>query len=223
MLEIDPRWPGVVFNTTCLIGPEGILYKYRKVNTWIPYEVHASPHDLAGLRRAALSRRRHAHRAHRLRDLLRLALSGSHPPARRERRGGAGARVRLHGSVGRDRADELVDDREPLPRAREHRVRRRRQSGREPAALSALLVAGRQPGRRLRRPHARRSVPGTRRADRRRADRHHRAAPRAGDAAADITCSRTCAPRHTPSMRPTGIRPTFPARPAPFRTTVTTD
>src|SRR5919197_6160551 len=24
MLEVDERWPGVVFNTTCLIGPEGI-------------------------------------------------------------------------------------------------------------------------------------------------------------------------------------------------------
>ena len=46
MLEEDPKWPGVVFNTTCLIGPGGILYKYRKVNTWIPYEVHTSPHDL---------------------------------------------------------------------------------------------------------------------------------------------------------------------------------
>ena len=29
-------------------GPAGVLYKYRKVNTWIPYEVHASPHDLEG-------------------------------------------------------------------------------------------------------------------------------------------------------------------------------
>ncbi len=48
MLETDERWPGVVFNTTCLIGPEGILTKYRKVNPWIPYEVHASPHDLEG-------------------------------------------------------------------------------------------------------------------------------------------------------------------------------
>ena len=48
MLEADPEWPGVVFNTTCLIGPQGILYRYRKVNPWIPYEVHASPHDLAG-------------------------------------------------------------------------------------------------------------------------------------------------------------------------------
>jgi predicted amidohydrolase len=48
MLEEDPRWPGVVFNATCLIGPEGILYKYRKVNPWLPFEVHASPHDLPG-------------------------------------------------------------------------------------------------------------------------------------------------------------------------------
>jgi len=48
MLEVDTRWPGAVFNTTCLIGPAGILYKYRKVNTWIPYEVHSSPHDIEG-------------------------------------------------------------------------------------------------------------------------------------------------------------------------------
>jgi predicted amidohydrolase len=47
-LERDARWPGVVFNTTCLVGPEGILAKYRKVNPWIPWEVHASPHDLPG-------------------------------------------------------------------------------------------------------------------------------------------------------------------------------
>ncbi|MBI3493479.1 MAG: nitrilase [Acidobacteria bacterium] len=48
MLEEDSRWPGVVFNTTCFIGPGGILSKYRKVNTWIPYEVQSSPHDLPG-------------------------------------------------------------------------------------------------------------------------------------------------------------------------------
>ncbi len=47
-LEEDARWPNTVFNTTCLIGPEGIVTKYRKVNTWIPWEVHASPHDLEG-------------------------------------------------------------------------------------------------------------------------------------------------------------------------------
>jgi len=47
-LEIDSRWPGHVFNTTCLIGPNGIISKYRKVHTWTPWEVHTSPHDLAG-------------------------------------------------------------------------------------------------------------------------------------------------------------------------------
>src|SRR5262249_15044677 len=47
-LESDARYPGAVFNTTCLIGPEGLLARYRKVNPWIPWEVHASPHDLPG-------------------------------------------------------------------------------------------------------------------------------------------------------------------------------
>jgi predicted amidohydrolase len=47
-LEHDPRYPGHVFNTTCLIGPDGLLTRYRKVNPWIPWEVHASPHDVPG-------------------------------------------------------------------------------------------------------------------------------------------------------------------------------
>lgn len=47
-LEKDPLWPGHVFNATCLVGPEGVLTKYRKVNPWIPWEVHTSPHDLPG-------------------------------------------------------------------------------------------------------------------------------------------------------------------------------
>lgn len=46
MLEIDPAYPGALFNTSCLVGPKGIIYKYRKVNPWIPYEVHTSPHDI---------------------------------------------------------------------------------------------------------------------------------------------------------------------------------
>ncbi len=46
-LERDDRFPGAVFNTTCLIGPGGLLARYRKVNTWIPWEVHTSPHDIA--------------------------------------------------------------------------------------------------------------------------------------------------------------------------------
>lgn len=50
-LEVDDRWPGHVFNTTCLVSPDtdrggGILYKYRKTHPWIPWEVHTSPHDL---------------------------------------------------------------------------------------------------------------------------------------------------------------------------------
>jgi len=35
-----------VFNTTCLVGPGGVLSKYRKVDPWIPWELSASPHDL---------------------------------------------------------------------------------------------------------------------------------------------------------------------------------
>ena len=45
-LEVDPDYPGAVFNTTVLIGPDGVLSKYRKVNPWIPWEVHTSPHDI---------------------------------------------------------------------------------------------------------------------------------------------------------------------------------
>jgi predicted amidohydrolase len=47
-IESDAQWPGVLFNTTCLIGPDGLLSKYRKVNPWLPWEVHASPHDIPG-------------------------------------------------------------------------------------------------------------------------------------------------------------------------------
>jgi formamidase len=46
-IERDDRFPGAVFNATCLVGPDGILSRYRKVNPWIPWEVHASPHDIA--------------------------------------------------------------------------------------------------------------------------------------------------------------------------------
>jgi formamidase len=46
MLEIDAKYPNAVFNTTCLVGPSGILSKYRKVYPWIPWEVHTSPHDI---------------------------------------------------------------------------------------------------------------------------------------------------------------------------------
>lgn len=49
-LEADPDHPDAVFNTTVLIGPEGILARYRKVNPWLPWELHASPHDIADYR-----------------------------------------------------------------------------------------------------------------------------------------------------------------------------
>jgi predicted amidohydrolase len=47
-LEVDAKYSGCVFNTTCLIGPDGLLSKYRKVHPWLPWEVHASPHDIPG-------------------------------------------------------------------------------------------------------------------------------------------------------------------------------
>ena len=65
------------------------------------------------------------------------------------------------------------------PRAREHRLRRGGESGREPAPLSAVFVAGRIAGRRLRRPAACGGITGTRGTDRRRAGRRLRAPPRA--------------------------------------------
>lgn len=46
-LEAHPDFPDAVFNTTVLVGPDGVLYRYRKLNPWIPWEVHASPHDFA--------------------------------------------------------------------------------------------------------------------------------------------------------------------------------
>ena len=39
--------PDILFNTTLLIGPTGVLSTYRKLNPWIPWELHASPHDVA--------------------------------------------------------------------------------------------------------------------------------------------------------------------------------
>ncbi len=49
-LERHPDYPGHVFNTTVLIGPDGIELTYRKVNPWIPWEVHTSPADLPDYR-----------------------------------------------------------------------------------------------------------------------------------------------------------------------------
>ena len=47
-LESDARWKDAVFNCVLLLGPDGQRMRYRKVHPWIPWEVSASPHDLAG-------------------------------------------------------------------------------------------------------------------------------------------------------------------------------
>lgn len=46
-LEHSTQYPDAVFNTTVLVGPRGIELMYRKVNPWIPWEVHTSPHDIS--------------------------------------------------------------------------------------------------------------------------------------------------------------------------------
>jgi formamidase len=46
-LETDERWPGCVFNTSLLVGPGGVLARYRKVNPLLPLEPCASPHDIS--------------------------------------------------------------------------------------------------------------------------------------------------------------------------------
>ena len=151
MLEADPRWPGVVFNTTCLIGPDGILYKYRKVNPWIPFEVHASPHDLPGYDEPLFP----------VADTpigrigCAICYDWLFPEAIRQlAANGAEVLIRVSAYMDPWGATEpmnwwtLVNR---CPRAREHGLRRRRQPGREPAPLPAVFLAGRQPGRRLRR------------------------------------------------------------------------
>jgi len=47
-LEAAADRDDVVYNTTLLCGPGGVRSIYRKVNPWIPWEVHASPHDMYG-------------------------------------------------------------------------------------------------------------------------------------------------------------------------------
>jgi len=47
--EYDPEYPKHVFNTVCLVGPEGILVKYRKIQTFEAIEfLLSSPHNIEG-------------------------------------------------------------------------------------------------------------------------------------------------------------------------------
>ena len=48
ILEGDPAYPGLVFNTAVLVGADGVVLRYRKVNSWIPIETFASPHLVKG-------------------------------------------------------------------------------------------------------------------------------------------------------------------------------
>lgn len=45
-VEVDAKYPDVLFNSTAILGPEGLLGRYRKVNTWIPFCLYTSPADL---------------------------------------------------------------------------------------------------------------------------------------------------------------------------------
>jgi len=47
LVERDPTaCAHLVFNTQILVGPEGLLYRYRKIQPWLPLETSVSPHDL---------------------------------------------------------------------------------------------------------------------------------------------------------------------------------
>ncbi len=178
-LEVDARWPGSVFNTTCLIGPDGMLSRYRKVNPWLPWEVHASPHDLAGydepLFPVVETEIGRLGAAICYDWLFPEAIRRSGPGGRR----GLDPRVGLHGPLGRDAAARLVDAFQPGAGGRELRLRRRGQPGSERGELSAVLLARRQHDRRLRRPDPGPGRPRPRREDRRRTDRPGRTAGRA--------------------------------------------
>ena len=170
--------PGCVFNTTCLIGPDGLLYKYRKVHPWIPWEVHASPHDIpdyaeplfpvAETEIGALG--------------CAICYDWLFPEAIRE--------LALQGAEVLVRVSAYMDPWGATPPMDWWTVVNRCRAlenmayvvaanqGREPDALPAVLLAGRQHGRRLRRPHPGPGRPRPRREDRRRPDRPRGAARR---------------------------------------------
>ena len=130
------RWPGCVFNTTCLIGPDGLLSRYRKVNPWLPWEVHASPHDLAGYDEPLFPGGRDRDRPARRGDLLRLALSRGDPRAGPGRGRGPDPGLGVHGPLGCDAADGLVDAVQPRAGRRELRLR----GGREPGGELPRII-----------------------------------------------------------------------------------
>ena len=145
-----PGWPGHVFNTTVLVGPDGVLAKYRKVQPWLPLEVHASPHDLPGYDEPLFP----------VTDTeigklgVAICYDWLFPEVIRQL-GLAGAEVlvrvtRLHGPLGH-RSSGLVDAVQSGPSRREPGLRRGGQSGLPAGELSALQLARPEHDRRLRR------------------------------------------------------------------------
>jgi len=47
-IEKTEKWQKAVFNTSLVVGPKGVILRYRKVNPFIPLEPVYSPHDLRG-------------------------------------------------------------------------------------------------------------------------------------------------------------------------------
>lgn len=46
-LEKDPEYPNHIFNTAFIVGPEGVILKYRKINNWeIGEYMYTSPHRI---------------------------------------------------------------------------------------------------------------------------------------------------------------------------------
>lgn len=168
-LEVDPKHPGLVFNTTLLIGPEGVLSRYRKVNPWIPWEVHASPADLPGYDEPLFPVVDT--------EIGKLGVATCYdwlfPEVTRELAvQGAEVLIRISAYMNPWGATPPMDSWsacvEPHARAGEHGVRRRRQPRRVVRELPAVLVARRLDDRRLRRPRARAGRSGPRGEDRHR-------------------------------------------------------
>jgi predicted amidohydrolase len=195
-LERDDKWPGVVFNATCLVGPEGILTKYRKVNPWIPWEVHASPHDLPATTR----------RCTRWRDTpignlgVAICYDWLFPETLRQlTANGAEVLIRVSAYMDPWGATAPMDWWTVVNRCRalENVAYVVASNQGRASALPALLLAGRQHGGGLRGPPPRPGRPGPGREDRGRPGRYRRPPPRALRPAAATRRSPTCAPRPT--------------------------
>jgi predicted amidohydrolase len=104
-----------MIDSACLIGPQGLIYKYRKVNTWIPYEVHTSPHDLEGYQEPLFP----VADTPMGRIGCAICYDWLFPEALRQLAANGAevlVRVSAYMDVGRNRADGLVDHHQPRPR-----------------------------------------------------------------------------------------------------------